>query len=248
VSEGVRASLLDLGMPAARTIAISNGIRLEPFAAAPEQAFERRAPAILMPARFARQKDHATLLQAIALLRGDGLRPRVTLAGGGSSRHRRRAQRLCTRLGLDDQVEFLGPRGDVPALLMARQICVLSSHYEGMPLALVEAMAAGCVAVGSAVPGIREMLTDGLDGRVFEHQSPAALAAVLRDLLRHPQEAAAIAQRGREAATRRYSLQGMLARYEGAFADMMRGDVAHGAPALPRAWENWWSSWSGWSS
>jgi glycosyltransferase involved in cell wall biosynthesis len=221
VSEGVRQSLLGLGMPAARTIAIPNGTRLEPFATADEHAYEQRLPHILMPARFARQKDHATLLEALALLRTDGLRPRLGLAGGGSASHQRKARRLCTRLGLDDQVDFLGQRPDIPALLMGRQICVLSSHYEGMPLTLVEAMAAGCVAVGSAVPGIRELLSDGVDGRLFEHRSAPALAAVLRDLLTHPQAAAAIAGRGREAALSKYSLQRMVSGYEGAFANML---------------------------
>jgi len=231
VSEGVRQSLLSLGMPAAATIAISNGTRLEPFAGAGDRPYGGRRPDILMAARFARQKDHATLLQALALLRADGLRPRLALAGSGSSRHLRKARRLCTSLGLDDQVDFLGQRPDVPELLMATQICVLSSHYEGMPLALVEAMAAGCVAVGSAVPGIREMLTDGVDGRLFEHQSPAALAAVLRDLLTHPQESAALAERGREVALRQYSLQRMLAAYESALA----ATLVAAAPELPHA-------------
>jgi glycosyltransferase involved in cell wall biosynthesis len=225
VSEGVRQSLLGLGMPAARTIALPNGTRLEPFATAGERAYEQRQPGITMPARFARQKDHATLLQALALLRAEGLRPRLALAGGGSARHLRKARRLCTRLGLDDQVDFLGQRSDIPALLMDRQICVLASHYEGMPLALVEAMAAGCVAVGSAVPGIREFLSEGVDGRLFEHRSAPALAAVLRDLLTHPQEAAALAARGRAMATSRYSMQHMLAGYEGAFAKLVSNVV-----------------------
>lgn len=213
VSEGVRESLLALGMPADRTIAIPNGTRLEPFATAAERPYEDRLPDILMPARFARQKDHATLLEALALLRAEGLSPRLALAGGGSARHLRRVRRLCTRLGLDDQVDFLGQRPDVPSLLMGRQICVLSSHYEGMPLVLVEAMAAGCVAVGSAVPGIREFLSDGVNGRLFAHRSAPALAAVLRDLLTHPKEAAALAARGREVATSRYSVQRMVDSY-----------------------------------
>jgi glycosyltransferase involved in cell wall biosynthesis len=230
VSEGVRQSLLSLGMPAASTIAISNGTRLELFAEAAERAYDSRKPDILMAARFARQKDHATLLKALALLRAEGLRPRLALAGGGSARHLRNARRLCTSLGLDDQVDFLGQRSDVPELLMATQICVLSSHYEGMPLALVEAMAAGCVAVGSAVPGIRELLSDGVDGRLFEHQSAPALAAVLHDLLTRPQEAAALAERGREVALRQYSLQRMLASYESALAKTL----LHATPELPQ--------------
>jgi len=76
VSEGVRQSLLALGMPADRTISIPNGTRLERFSGALAHPFERREPGILMCARFAGQKDHATLLRAIALLRKTGLRPR----------------------------------------------------------------------------------------------------------------------------------------------------------------------------
>jgi glycosyltransferase involved in cell wall biosynthesis len=220
VSEGVRRSLLALGMPEANTVAISNGTRLERFADAERVAYVDRKPEILMVARFARQKDHATVLQALALLRTQGLRPRLAFAGGGSSRHLRNAMKLAAKLGLGDQVEFLGQRPDIPELLMSTQICLLSSHYEGMPLALVEGMAAGCVAVGSAVPGIRELLSDGVDGRLFEHRSAPALAAVLRELLSSPAAAAAIAARGRQVALRQYSLQRMLADYERALAGL----------------------------
>ena len=229
VSEGVRRSLLALGMPDESTIAISNGTRLERFSDAPLRHYAERKPEILMVARFARQKDHATVLHALALLRAQGHRPRVAFAGGGSARHRRNTMKLATRLGLDDQVDFLGQRADVPELLMSTQICLLSSHYEGMPLALVEGMAAGCVAVGSAVPGIRELLSDGVDGRLFEHQSAPALAAVLGELLAAPLVAAAIAARGREVALRQYSLQRMLADYELALTRLQ----APAARALP---------------
>jgi len=223
VSEGVRQSLLELGMPAARTIAIPNGTRLERFAEADAHPFAQRAPAIVMSARFASQKDHATLLRALALLRARGRRPRLLLAGSGSARHERLARALCTSLGLDDQVEFLGHRADLPDLLMAHQVFVLSSHYEGMPLALVEAMAAGCVVVGSAVPGIREMLVDGVDGFLVPHEDAAALAAVLERLFSEPRLAADTARRGRARALADFSMARMLARYEDAFAALATG-------------------------
>jgi glycosyltransferase involved in cell wall biosynthesis len=100
-----------------------------------------------------------------------------------------------------------------------------------MPLALVEAMAAGCVVVGSAVPGIREMLVDGVDGFLVPHEDAAALAAVLGRLLAEPALAADTARRGRDRALADWSMAQMLARYEHAFAALAarpRGAVVPG--------------------
>ena len=139
---------------------------------------------------------------------------RVWLAGGGSARYQQRAQSQVQELGLQDQVRFLGVHRDVPSLLMARQIFVLSSHYEGMPLALVEAMAAGCALVGSAVPGVQEVIRDGHNGRLFAHEDAQALADILQHLLEHPHQAAALAAQGRADAFNAYSQAHMVAGYE----------------------------------
>ena len=216
-SEGVRQSLLALGMPAARTVAIPNGIRLEPFADAGQHPYAQRRPGLVMAARFAGQKDHATLLQALALLKQRGLTPPLLLAGGGGARHERAARELCAQLGLQEQVQFLGFHKDMPGLLMQHQIAVLSSHYEGMPLSLVEGMAAGCVALGTAVPGIQELIQDGVTGRLVPHRDPAALADAIEALLADPTAAAALAEAGRHQALTQHSLAKMLDNYENMF-------------------------------
>ncbi len=213
-SEGVRTSLLALGFPADRTHAIPNGIRLAPFADAPERAWQARVPGIVMAARFARQKDHATLLHALALLRARGLTPPVRLAGGGKASAQRAARRLCSALGLDGQVEFLGHCPDVPGLLMQHQICVLATHYEGMPLSLIEGMAAGCAVVGSRVVGVQEVIDHGRNGLLADHADPQALADALALLLTDAAAAARMAERARLDAHRLYSLGTMTARYE----------------------------------
>lgn len=228
-SEGVRQSLLRLGMPAAKTMAISNGIRLEPFAAADEHPFVQRVPGLVMAARFAGQKDHATLLQALALLRRRDLKPPLLLAGGGSERHQRAARQLAERLGLLDQVQFLGFHPRVPELLMQHQIAVLSSHYEGMPLSLVEGMAAGCVALGSAVPGIQELIEDGITGRLVPHADAAAMADAIEALLRDPAKAAALAAAGRRQAQQQHGVALMLQRYEDLFVAL----AAQSRPSHP---------------
>ncbi|MDP9140724.1 MAG: glycosyltransferase [Pseudomonadota bacterium] len=217
VSEGVRTSLLEMGFPADRTMAIPNGVRLEPFAGADAYPFDQRIPGIVMVSRFGRQKDHATLLRAIALLRERNLRPPVLFAGGGKSSHRRSAEKLCRELKLDDQVQFLGVCRNVPELLLKHQIAVLSTHYEGMPLALVEGMAAGCAVVGSDVIGVRELIEDRVNGRLAAAKNPQALADVFESLLRAPEQAAALGRAARTAALERHSRELMDQRYEDLF-------------------------------
>jgi glycosyltransferase involved in cell wall biosynthesis len=213
-----------MGMPADRTMAIPNGIRLEPFAAAAAHPFEQRIPGIVMVARFSRQKDHATLLRAVALLRERGLRPPLLFAGGGKALHRAPLEKLANELGLQQQVRFLGVVRNVPELLMTHQLAVLSTHYEGMPLALIEGMAAGCAVVGSAVPGVREVIADGVDGRLVPEGDAPALADGLETLLRNPDASARMAATARRVAIERHSRELMNARYEALFLELARND------------------------
>ena len=222
-SEGVRRVLLEMGMPPARTIAIPNGVRLQPFADAEAQPFAQRIPGIVMVARFSRQKDHATLLRAVALLRERGLAPPLLFAGGGKDLHRSPLEKLADELGIAAQVQFLGVVRDVPQRLMAHQLCVLSTHYEGMPLALLEGMAAGCAVVGSAVPGVREVLDDGVDGLLVAEADAPALADALERVLRDPPFGARLAAAARRAAAEKYSRERMNRRYEELFLSLARG-------------------------
>jgi glycosyltransferase involved in cell wall biosynthesis len=221
-SEGVRQALLAIGMPAERTIAIPNGILLEPFAAAAAHPFARRVPGIVMVARYSRQKDHATLLRAVALLRKRGLAPPVLFAGGGKALHRRPLEALAAELGIAAQVQFLGVVRNVPELLLGHQLAVLATHYEGMPLALLEGMAAGCAVIGSAVPGVREVIEDGIDGRLVAGSDPVAMADAIEHLLRDPVHASRLAANARQVALDRHGRALMHQRYEALFLELAR--------------------------
>jgi glycosyltransferase involved in cell wall biosynthesis len=212
-SEGVREVLLGRGMPPARTLAIPNGISLEPFAKVEQHPFSLREPGLVMVARLSRQKDHATLLRALAELRARGLRPPLTLAGGGKPEARQRLEKLADSLGVSDQVRFIGVCNDVPGLLVANQIAVLSTHYEGMPLALLEGMAAGCAVVGSDVPGVREVLRHGENGWLVKAADPVALA----DTIELAELAAAAA---RSLAVQSHGLATMNLNYENLFLSL----------------------------
>ena len=192
VSEGVRTSLVERGFPPTQCIAIPNGIALERFPDGLLPArWQDREPAILMASRFARQKDHASLIRALALLRERGLAPTLYLAGAGSQRLLRQAQALARRLGVQAQVQFLGNVADLPERLAATQVFVLSTRWEGMPLALVEAMAAGCACIGTDVVGVREVVDPGRTGLLVPPEDAGALADALQRLLQD----AALAER-----------------------------------------------------
>jgi glycosyltransferase involved in cell wall biosynthesis len=219
-SEGVREVLIGRGAPPARTLAIPNGISLEPFAGAERHPFAQRKPGLVMVARLSRQKDHVTLLRALALLGARGLRPTLSLAGGGKPEARLRLQALADTLGISDQIRFLGVCNDVPGLLLAHQISVLSTHYEGMPLALLEGMAAGCAVIGSDVPGVREVLRDGENGWLVKPADPVALADRMEHLLTHPELAEQTAAAGRSLALHRHGRATMNLNYENLFLSL----------------------------
>jgi len=213
VSEGVREVLLNMGMPKERTMAIANGIGLAPFATADAHPLTTRVPGIVMAARLSKQKDHPTLLRAIALLRERGLTPPVLLAGTGKPHYRATLERLSAELGLNEQVKFLGLHRNVPELLATHRICVLSTHYEGMPLALIEGMAAGCAVVASDVPGVGGIIADGDDGLMVPGADPTALADALERLLRDDALATRLGAAARHKACTDYGRETMNARY-----------------------------------
>lgn len=214
VSEGVRTALVERGFAPERCLAIPNGIALERFPAQLlPQRWEQREAAILMASRFARQKDHATLIQALALLRQRGLTPVLYLAGAGSARLRAKAEALVQQLDLQAQVRFLGNVADVPQRLASIQVFVLSTHWEGMPLALVEAMAAGCACVGSEVLGVREVVAHERTGLLVPHADASALADALQRLLQHPALAQSLGQAARSHALENFGRDHMWQRY-----------------------------------
>lgn len=223
VSFGVRDRLLALGFPADRCIAIPNGVDLARFPAVHAYAWHERGDAVLMASRFGRQKDHATLVRALALLRPQGLTPPLTFAGGGKQRQRAATEALVRKLDLADQVQFLGMVSHVPELLVKHRIFVLSTHYEGMPLALVEAMAAGCACIGSDVVGVREVISHGRTGLLVPEDDAQALADALSILLTRPEQAEALGRAARAQAEQAFDVSLMHDRYETLLRDVHAG-------------------------
>ena len=219
VSQGVADHLQRLRLVGPRVEVVHNGIDVARFAVdAP--AFAARGQDIVMAARFARQKDQPTLIRAAKRLVDAGWTGRLLLAGDGKASHRRACERLVVSLRLSGRVDFLGRVDPVPLFHRCRA-AVLSTHYEGLPLVLIEYMAAGCAALGSVAPGVTDVIADGQNGWTFPVGDDAALARALQRVLAGGMEVEAIAARGQADAPARFSLDRMINRYENLFADLL---------------------------
>ncbi|RYY77364.1 MAG: glycosyltransferase [Gammaproteobacteria bacterium] len=221
-SEGVRNELLRLNFPAEKTIAINNGIDLSAYAKSDITSLKARAPGIVMAARFAKQKDHLTLIKAIALLREKNIFPPLYLAGAGSKKHLKKAKKLVKELKLKDQVNFLGFCNNIPDLLEQNKVCALATHYEGMPLSLCEGMASGCIVVGSEVTGVKEMIQHNSDGLLVTPNSPQSLANALHIALISSCFTDQLAANARERAMLQLGKQHMIKNYENLFLSIIR--------------------------
>jgi glycosyltransferase involved in cell wall biosynthesis len=183
-----------IGVPASQLVVIPNALDLAEFDEAARQPVadlpsdEPPAFLFLCPARLHPQKGHEILLEAVGQLAASSPRPfRVLLAGEGPLRADLEAS--VRDRGLAAQVAFLGLRDDIPALLRQTDALVLASHYEGMPLAILEAMAARRPVVATRVGGVPEIVEPEKTGLLVPPGDASALAAAMAALMAAPEHA-----------------------------------------------------------
>jgi glycosyltransferase involved in cell wall biosynthesis len=238
VSESVALILTsELHLPADRIKVIPNGCPVEEFSARAAAGRKAAEPAndgtarLFMAASFGRTRDHVTLVRAVQLLRNNGRRVELSVAGGNfSSASRQRAESLTNELGIGDVVRFLGPRSDVPELMGASDIVINATHSEGFGMAVVEAMAAGVPVISTDLPACREVLDGGRCGTLVPHGDAPALATAVQRIL----DDEALRVRLVDAAAERVRLHYHVKRMAADYAELMRS-LPRNARGLPRS-------------
>lgn len=208
VSQGVLHTLQIQKLQSKQMCVIANGIDSEVFdfkqdKALASTALSKRAKDIIMVGRFAKDKDHITLLKALKLLNKNSSKPyQLSLVGDGKTQQK--MQQLADKLGLKNQVVFLGRSNQVATLLKQHKVCVLSSLREGMSLSVLESMASGCVTVGSRIAGVTELIDDNKDGFLFDVGDDKTLAQILVNILDNPDKFQTMAEKARNKVVTQY--------------------------------------------
>lgn len=206
------------GLPVGRFVAIPNGVdtsRFRPMPDLDKAALKRDllgdpaargdTPLVLNVARLVPQKGLAYLARAARLVLD--ARPDARFAVVGQGPLKDDLLKQVEELDLDGKFILAGVRSDVPELMAAGDVFVLSSLWEGLPISLLEAMSSGCPVVATEVGGVGGVVQSDRTGLLVPAEDPDALAQAILRCLNNPQEAQQRAAAAREWAHRHYSME-----------------------------------------
>jgi glycosyltransferase involved in cell wall biosynthesis len=220
VSEATAERVRQVGVPAAKVAVIRNALdatayeRGEPGASA-TGGVRFRVGAV---GRLSPEKGFDVFVRAAAVVARH--RPDVGFILYGEGPMRPVLEELIRREGLAGRFILAGFRQDLPAVLPGLDVAVSSSHTEGLPVALMEAMAAGLPVVATRVGGTPEVVADGVTGLLVPANDPAALAAKVMALLDDPRRTA-MGEAGRRRVRDEFTFAAMAERYERLFATVV---------------------------
>jgi len=212
VREGV---IQHFSLTDSETVTIYNGCPVESFTNLSNSAiYERQEHSIKigMVARLELTKDHPTLIQAAQLLKEQGVSFQVQLIGEGSCRIE--YETLIRNLQLEDCVQLLGMRRDIPELLNQMDVFVFSvKPGEGLGVAMIEAMAAEVPVVATDVRACREVLDQGELGVLVPPKDPQHMADAISQIINHPEEARHRAIKAKGKVFAKFTIENMAKEY-----------------------------------
>lgn len=232
-SVGIRRELVAIGVPESSVEVVENGcdlVRFAPIDAAKRASvraqYDVRGTLLVMPGRLSPEKNQRAVVRALASLRRRKSLPsglRLVFAGRDSLLvYGRSVKALARALGLGDVVHFAGNVGRIEELVAASDGVLLPSHYEGLPNAVVEAMACGVPAVVTPKANADELVRDGVEGFVAKSPESDDVATAIERLLSLDDTARrAMGRRGREHAEGRFALARMVRNTEAVYERLL---------------------------
>lgn len=164
-----------------------------------------------MVARFSHQKGHRYLIEAVSILKESNVKLKILLVGVGELENEMRS--LVEEYGLENEIQFYGQALNVHELFQAFDCFILPSLWEGMPLALLEAMASGIPVVGTDVAGTREIIRNKENGLLIQPKEPESIAHALKCLKSDLQLRTELAQRGLLVVRERHTIDANMKSY-----------------------------------
>lgn len=216
-TKGICDHLVKGGMPAERVFHITNFADETSVSPLPRESFAtpKNAPLLLTAGRLHVNKGFDTLLQALVDI------PDAILWLAGSGPEESSLKQLCTKLGLDERVRFLGWRTDVAALMRTVDLFVCPSRYEGLGSIVLESWVNQCPIVSTASEGPSELIEDGETGRLTPIDQPLSLAEAILDLLGNSEQRVFLKEKAEELYWRKYSKAVVVEQYEGLYQNII---------------------------
>jgi glycosyltransferase involved in cell wall biosynthesis len=211
VSHAVKRDLMEQGVDSKRIVVVQNGIDVSLIdgknrGVKAELQRTQNYPTVGTITRLSPQKDIPTFLRMAGFVIRDFPKTQFIIVGDGEKREELKA--LAENLGLQNHVKFLGYREDAQDILKSFfDIFALSSLWEGLPIVILEAMAAGKPVIATAVDGVTEVVEHGKTGFLVEPQKPELLAEHVVTLISNPNQAGSMGRKGRERIEKFFSIK-----------------------------------------
>lgn len=218
VGDEIKTHLVnEVGLPPSKVTVIPNGVDLTRYAPQPRVArqvlgLHPQGRLVGHVGRLEPEKDQVSLLHAFRLVADTHADVRFVIIGDGSQRSE--LERLAQALGIAGRVAFLGFRQDVADFLPHLELFVLSSLNEGLPIAMLEAMACARPVVTTALGEIPRVIRDGVNGMTVPPGHPAMLARAITSVLEHPAGGRAMGVQARQLIEERFSLTRVVEQYQ----------------------------------
>jgi glycosyltransferase involved in cell wall biosynthesis len=218
--------------PASKVVVIPNGVDTERFAPVPNADAVRRElgigpadPVATIVAALRPEKNHELFLQVAACLSQQLSNAKFLVVGDGPRREP--LEELARELKIDDRVRFLGSRSDVPRLLSASDVFVLTSRNEANPVSILEAMSVGRPVVSTNVGSIRAVVVDGHNGFLVPPGDAEQLTARVVELLEDPIRCQSMGTAARQTVLADWSVHNMVCHYEQLIATIFARKTGH---------------------